>query len=46
MILPDNDDPGGKYADTVAAILAKLTPAPLVKVVDLPGLPDHGDIAD
>ncbi len=46
VILPDNDDPGGKYAETVAAILAKLTPAPVVKVVDLPDLPDHGDIAD
>ena len=46
VILPDNDDPGGKYADTVAAILTKLTPAPVVKVVELPELPDHGDIAD
>ena len=46
VILPDNDDPGGKYADAVAAILAKLTPAPVVKVVELPDLPDHGDIAD
>lgn len=26
-ILPDNDAPGRKYADTVAGILAKLTPA-------------------
>ena len=46
VILPDNDDPGGKYADAVAAILAKLTPAPVVKVVELPDLPDRGDIAD
>ena len=46
VILPDHDDPGGKYADTVAAILAKLTPAPVVKVVELPDLPDHGDIVD
>ena len=46
IILPDNDAPGSKYAATVAAILAKLTPAPVVKVVDLPDLPSHGDIAD
>jgi hypothetical protein len=46
VILPDNDDPGGKYADTVTAIQTKLTPAPVVKMVELPGLPDHGDIAD
>jgi len=46
VILPDNDDPGGKYADTVAAILVKLTPVPVVKIVDLPGLPARGDIFD
>lgn len=46
IILPDNDAPGGKYADAVAALLAKLTPAPVVKLVELPDLPDHGDAAD
>jgi hypothetical protein len=45
-ILPDNDIPGRKYADTVAAILAKLTPAPVVRIVELPDLPDGGDIVD
>jgi hypothetical protein len=45
-ILPDNDAPGRKYADTVAGLLAKLMPAPVVKVVELPNLPDKGDIAD
>ncbi len=30
VILPDNDDPGTKYADTVAANLMKLKPAPVV----------------
>jgi len=46
IILPDNDPPGRKYADAVAALLAKLTPAPVVKVAELPDLPDHGDAAD
>ena len=46
VILPDNDDPGAKYSETVAAILAKLTPATVVKVVELPELPEGGDIAD
>ena len=46
VILPDNDGPGRKYADTVAAILRKLRPPAAVKVVHLPNLPDHGDIAD
>jgi putative DNA primase/helicase len=45
-ILPDNDAPGRKYAETVAGILAKLTPAPVVRIVELPGLPDGGDIVD
>jgi putative DNA primase/helicase len=45
-ILPDNDAPGRKYAETVANILAKLSPAPAVRVVELPGLPEGGDIAD
>jgi hypothetical protein len=45
-ILPDNDAPGRKYADTVASILAKLTPAPVVRIVELPSLPDKGDIVD
>jgi len=46
VILPDNDLPGRSYADAVAAILAKLAPPAVVKVLALPGLPDHGDIAD
>jgi hypothetical protein len=45
-ILPDHDAPGRKYAETVAGILAKLTPAPTVRIVELPGLPEHGDIVD
>jgi hypothetical protein len=45
-ILPDNDPPGRKYADAVAGILAKLTPAPVVRIIELPNLPEHGDIVD
>jgi hypothetical protein len=49
-LLPDNDAPGRKYGDNVAGILAKLTPAPVVRVLNLadhtPGLPDGGDLAD
>jgi hypothetical protein len=46
VILPDHDEAGGEYADAVAAILTKLMPPAVVKVVELPGLPNHGDIAD
>jgi hypothetical protein len=45
-IIPDNDPPGRKYADTVAGILVKLTPSPVVRVVELPDLPEGGDIVD
>ena len=45
-IMPDNDAPGHKYAENVAGILAKLTPATMVRVVELPHLPDGGDIVD
>jgi hypothetical protein len=45
-ILPDNDQPGQKYAAEVVGILAKLTPPALMKVVNLPGLPDGGDVVD
>jgi hypothetical protein len=45
-VLPDNDMPGRKYAETIADILSTLPPAPVVRVVELPGLPDGGDIVD
>jgi hypothetical protein len=45
-ILPDNDARGGKYAHTVAEFLAKLTPAALVRVVELPGLRDGGNLVN
>ena len=45
-ILPDNDTPGRKYADSVAAILGTLNPPVSVRIIDLPDLPDAGDIVD
>lgn len=45
-ILPDNDNPGRKYANAVATILVGLRPAATVKVIVLPNLPDKGDVAD
>ncbi len=46
VILPDHDDAGHKYAEDVAAILIKLTPPAVVKIVDLPDLAEKGDIVD
>jgi hypothetical protein len=46
LLLPDNDDAGKSYAAKVIEILARLNPLPCVKVVNLPGLPDAGDLFD
>jgi len=45
-ILPDHDEPGEKYAATVAEILASLPQPPKVKIVRLPGLDTGGDVVD
>jgi hypothetical protein len=45
-ILPDADDAGRRYAEQVADILAKLSPPARVRIVELPGLPEGGDLAD
>jgi hypothetical protein len=45
-ILPDNDPPGRKYAEAVAAILYKLNLPAVVKIIVLPDLPEKGDIVD
>lgn len=45
VILPDNDQPGRNWASTVAALSIEADAAS-VKVVELPGLPDHGDIVE
>ena len=46
VILPDNDNPGRKYAADVAAILHELDPPATVRVVELDGLDKGGDVAD
>lgn len=44
VILPDNDDKGEKHAVKVAKSLHKK--AKSVKIVELPGLEEHGDVSD
>ncbi|MHB9044517.1 MAG: AAA family ATPase [Pirellulales bacterium] len=46
VILPDHDQPGRQYAQTVAEILVKLNPPATLRIVQLPGLPEHGDIVE
>ncbi len=44
VILPDNDNPGQTHSEQVAASLHGV--AESVKVVELPGLPEKGDVSD
>lgn len=44
VIIPDNDEPGKRHAETVAESLKGI--AASIKVVGLPGLPEKGDISD
>ena len=44
IILPDNDEPGQAHALTVARKLHGI--ATSVKIVELPGLPEKGDVSD
>jgi len=45
-IFPDNDEPGHKYAADVSMALSGLNAPARVRLVDLPGLEEGGDIAD
>jgi hypothetical protein len=44
--LAGRDAPGAKYAQDVTRLLLKLSPPARVKIVELPGLPDGGDIVE
>jgi hypothetical protein len=43
-LYPDRDKDGEKYTADVVAILAGLDPPATVRVVDLPGIPEGGDL--
>ena len=44
VILPDNDGPGREHRDIVGKALVGI--AASVKVLELPGLPEKGDVSD
>jgi Family of unknown function (DUF5906) len=46
VILPDNDEDGQLYPQTIAQILSGLSPAATVQIVNLPDLPPKGDCSD
>lgn len=43
-IVPDHDEPGRRHAEDVATRLQDK--AASVRIVELPGLPEHGDVSD
>jgi hypothetical protein len=45
-VLPDADTPGRKYAEEVAGTLRTLDPPAVAKIVELPDLPEAGDLVD
>jgi hypothetical protein len=44
LVLPDNDEPGRRHAAAVAATLLPVTAS--LRVIELPGLPEKGDVTD
>lgn len=44
VIIPDNDDPGRAYAHQAAKDIAAA--GGFVKMTEIPGLPEHGDVSD
>ena len=44
VLLPDNDDQGREHASQVAANVVPV--APSVRILELPGLPDKGDVSN
>lgn len=46
ILLPDNNDAGSNYAKQVIELLSVLSPTPTIKAVELPDLPEGGDIVD
>lgn len=45
-LLPDNDEPGRRYAEDVGKILTKLSGCRRIYLCELPGLSEKGDISD
>ena len=44
VIIPDNDEPGRKHAEEIATNLKGVVKE--IKVLELPGLPEKGDVSD
>lgn len=46
VIIQHNDDGGRRYAQSVATILTTMDNPATVRIIDLPGLPENGDLFD
>lgn len=46
VILPDNDTPGREYAAQVRQLLSEVSPPARTLILELPGLPEQGDLFD
>jgi putative DNA primase/helicase len=46
VILPDNDDSGRDHAQEIARAIYKKNKAAKIRIVELPELPEHGDVSD
>ncbi|MDT4330826.1 DUF3987 domain-containing protein [Methylomonas sp. MED-D] len=46
IVMPDNDEPGEKYAKDVCQLLKKVNPDIEIKILRLPNSPESGDIVD
>lgn len=46
VILPDNDDPGEKYASNLIELLGSLAPQLAIRILRLPDLPPSGDAVE
>lgn len=46
IVLPDNDEPGENHANQIRLSLLKRAPGAIVRILNLPGLPEKGDVTD
>ncbi|HED53175.1 MAG TPA: DUF3987 domain-containing protein [Phycisphaerales bacterium] len=46
VLIPDNDESGRLYAEHVITLLGGLDPKPTIRLVELPGIPESGDMVE
>lgn len=46
VLIPDNDDAGRSFVERIAAMISVLGPKPTIRIVNLPDVPESGDIVE